>query len=92
VLTLAETSGTADRGAFLAFVYCLGLGVPFLIVALAFQRGMRALGFARRHARLITFIGGGMLVVVGLLEVTGVWTTAVTWMQIHWFSGYAPPI
>jgi cytochrome c-type biogenesis protein len=92
VLTLAETSGTADRGAFLAFVYCLGLGVPFLIVALAFQRGMRAFGFARRHARLITFIGGGMLVVVGLLEVTGAWTTAVTWMQIHWFSGYAPPI
>ena len=92
VLTLAETSGTAARGAFLAFVYCLGLGIPFLIVALAFQRSMRAFGFARRHARLITAIGGGMLVLVGVLEVTGLWTSAITWMQIHWFQGYTSPI
>src|SRR5215469_1530580 len=92
VLTLAETSGTAARGAFLAFVYCLGLGIPFLIVALAFQRGMGAFAFARRHARLITAIGGGMLVLVGVLEVTGLWTSAITWMQIHWFQGYTSPI
>ena len=92
VLTLAETSGTAARGAFLAFVYCLGLGIPFLFVALAFERGMRAFGFARRHARLITAIGGGMLVLVGVLEVTGLWTSAITWMQIHWFQGYTTPI
>ena len=92
VLTLAETSGTAARGAFLAFVYCLGLGIPFLIVALAFERGMRAFGFARRHARLVTAIGGGMLVLVGVLEVTGLWTSAITWMQIHWFQGYTTPI
>jgi cytochrome c-type biogenesis protein len=92
VLTLAETSGTAVRGAFLAFVYCLGLGIPFLIVALAFQRGMRAFGFARRHARLITGIGGGMLVLVGVLEVTGAWSAAITWLQIHWVQGYSAPI
>ncbi len=90
VLTLAETSGTAARGAFLAFVYCLGLGIPFLIVALAFQRGMRVFGFARRHARLVTAIGGGMLVLVGVLEVTGAWTAAITWLQTHWV--YTPPI
>ena len=90
VLTLAETSGTAVRGAFLAFVYCLGLGIPFLIVALAFQRGMRAFGFARRHARLITAIGGGMLVLVGVLEVTGAWSAAITWLQVHWHQGYEP--
>lgn len=92
VLALAYTSGTAARGAFLAFIYCLGLGVPFLVVAVAFQRGLRAFGFARRHARLVTAIGGGMLVAVGLLEVTGAWTAAVTWLQIHWFSGYSSPI
>jgi cytochrome c-type biogenesis protein len=92
VLALAYTSGTAARGAFLAFIYCLGLGVPFLIVAMAFQRGMRVFGFARRHARLVTAIGGGMLVLVGLLEVTGAWTAAITWMQIHWFQGYTSPI
>jgi cytochrome c-type biogenesis protein len=92
VLVLAETSGTAGRGAFLAFVYCLGLGVPFLIVALAFQRGMHAFGFARRHAPLIAGIGGGLLVLVGVLEVTGAWMTAITWLQIHWFQGYKLPI
>jgi cytochrome c-type biogenesis protein len=92
VLTLAETSGTAVRGALLAFVYCLGLGIPFLIVALAFQRGMRAFGFARRHARLITGIGGGMLVLVGVLEVTGAWSAAIIWLQVHWVQGYSAPI
>jgi cytochrome c-type biogenesis protein len=92
VLTLAYTSGTAARGAFLAFIYCLGLGVPFLFVALAFSRGMRAFGWARRHARLVTGIGGGMLVAVGLLEVTGAWTAAITWMQIHWVHGYNSPL
>jgi cytochrome c-type biogenesis protein len=90
VLALAYTSGTAARGAFLAFIYCLGLGVPFLIVAVAFQRGMRVFGFARRHARLVTGIGGGMLVAVGLLEVTGAWSAAITWLQIHWT--YTAPI
>ena len=90
VLALAYTTGTAARGAFLAFIYCLGLGVPFIIVALAFQRGMRVFGFARRHARLVTGIGGGMLVVVGLLEVTGAWSAAITWLQIHWT--YTAPI
>jgi cytochrome c-type biogenesis protein len=92
VLVLSETSGTAARGAFLAFIYCLGLGIPFLFVALAFERGMRAFGFARRHARLVTAIGGGMLVLVGVLEVTGAWTAAMTWLQIHWYRGYSPSI
>ena len=90
VLALAYTTGTAARGALLAFIYCLGLGVPFIIVALAFQRGMRVFAFARRHARLVTGIGGGMLVVVGLLEVTGAWSAAITWLQIHWT--YTAPI
>jgi cytochrome c-type biogenesis protein len=92
VLTLAETSATATRGAFLAFIYCLGLGVPFLLVAVAFQRGVRAFGFARRHARLVTAVGGGMLVLVGLLEVTGAWTAATHWMQHHWIQGYNAPL
>jgi cytochrome c-type biogenesis protein len=92
VLTLAFNSGTAPRGAFLAFIYCLGLGVPFLIVALAFSRGLRAFGWARRHARLVTVIGGGMLVAVGLLEVTGAWTHMITWMQHHWIDGYNAPL
>jgi cytochrome c-type biogenesis protein len=92
VLGLAMTSGTAARGALLMFVYGLGLGIPFLIVALLFQRGMTAFGFARRHARLITRAGGALLVVIGVLELTGAWTAVLSWIQTHWVSGYQSPL
>jgi cytochrome c-type biogenesis protein len=88
VLLLGSTSGTAVRGGLLAFVYALGIGIPFLIVAFAFSRGATVFGFARRHARLITRLGGVMLIAVGLLEVTGAWQSAITWLQVHWLSGY----
>jgi cytochrome c-type biogenesis protein len=92
VLALSAASGTAARGALLAFVYALGLGVPFLLVALGFQLAMQTFAFARRHARLITRIGGAMLVCVGLLEVTGAWSTFMAWLQVHWVSNYQPPL
>ncbi len=92
VLLLSENSGTALRGGLLAFVYGLGIGIPFLIVALAFQRGVTLFGWARRHARLITRIGGVMLIAVGLLEVTGAWNSAIIWMKLHWIGSYNPPI
>jgi cytochrome c-type biogenesis protein len=92
VLALSAASGTAGRGAVLAFVYALGLGVPFLLVSLGFQIAMRAFAFFRRHARLVTRIGGAMLVCVGLLEVTGAWSTFMAWLQVHWVSSYQPPI
>jgi cytochrome c-type biogenesis protein len=92
VLGLAGTSGTAARGALLALAYGIGLGIPFLIVAFAFQRGMQFFGWARRHARLITGLGGAMLVVVGVLEVTGTWGAAMSWLQVHWSSSYQAPI
>jgi cytochrome c-type biogenesis protein len=92
VLTLSFSSGTAVRGAVLAFIYGLGLGIPFLIMAFAFQRGMTAFQFARRHARLITRIGGGLLVLVGVLEVTGAWTAALTWLKVHWIGSYTGPL
>lgn len=92
VLALSETSGTAARGAFLAFVYGLGLGIPFLIVAAAFQRAVNVLGFFRRNARLVSRIGGAMLVVVGALEVSGAWTSAIAWLHTHWLTGYSTPL
>ena len=92
VLTLAVTSGSAGRGAFLAFVYGLGIGIPFVVAALAFQRGMRAFSFARRHAALVTRAGGAMLVIVGVLQVSGAWTAAMTWLRIHWIGGYELPL
>jgi cytochrome c-type biogenesis protein len=92
VLGLAAATGTAGRGAVLLFVYGLGLGVPFLIVAVLFQHGVTAFGFARRHARLIMQIGGGLLVVVGILQVTGAWTVVMNWLRVHWVSSYSSPI
>jgi cytochrome c-type biogenesis protein len=92
VLALSASSGTAVRGAFLAFIYGLGLGIPFLIVAVAFQRVVNVLGFFRRNARLISRIGGALLVVVGVLEVTGAWTSAIDWVRAHWISGYELPL
>jgi cytochrome c-type biogenesis protein len=92
VLALSAQSGTAARGAFLAFIYGLGLGIPFLIVAVAFQRLVGVLNFFKRNARMVTRIGGVLLVAVGLLEATGAWTAAVTWLHTHWFSGYQLPI
>jgi cytochrome c-type biogenesis protein len=92
VLTLSMTSGTAVRGAILAFAYGLGLGIPFLIVALAFERGVIAFSFARRHARAFSLAGGAMLVAVGVLEVTGAWSSALLWLQTHWISNYQSPL
>ena len=92
VLALSAASGTAARGALLAFVYALGLGIPFLLVAFGFQLAMQTFAFARRHARLITRVGGAMLVCVGVLEVTGAWSTFMAWLQVHWVSSYQPPI
>jgi len=92
VLTLAVTTGSAARGAFLAFVYGLGIGIPFLFVSLAFQGGMRAFSFARRRAALVTRVGGAMLVVVGVLQVTGAWTVAMTWLRVRWIGGYDLPL
>ena len=92
VLALSASTGTAGRGAVLAFVYALGLGIPFLLVALGFQVAMRASAFARRHARLVTRIGGAMLICVGLLEVTGTWSTFMAWLQVHWVGTYQAPL
>jgi cytochrome c-type biogenesis protein len=92
VLALSASTGTVARGALLAFVYALGLGIPFLLVSLGFQFAMRAFAFARRRARLVTRIGGAMLVCVGLLEVTGAWSAFMAWLQVHWVSNYQPPL
>jgi len=92
VLTLSMTSGTAVRGAILTVAYGLGLGIPFLIVALAFERSVTAFGFARRHARSFSVAGGAMLVAVGILEVTGAWSSALLWLKTHWISSYQSPL
>jgi cytochrome c-type biogenesis protein len=85
VYSLAQQQSTAGRGAFLSFVYCLGLGVPFLLVALGIGWFTRGLGFLRTHARLVGQVGGVLLIVFGVLMVTGVWDL---WMaQLRTWAG-----
>lgn len=86
VLLLAYGSDAdAGRGAILMFFYCLGLGIPFILISLGLQRGMRALDFFKKHKALIMRLGGGMLILVGLLMVTGVWNMWVYALQ-DWFA------
>jgi len=91
VLTLATSTGSAGRGALLSFVYSLGLGVPFLLAAAFFQRAMRAYGFFRRHALAVMRTGGAMLVVLGLLQVSGAWTGLMARIQ-GLILGYQLPL
>ncbi|MCW2549890.1 MAG: cytochrome c biosis protein transrane region [Mycobacterium sp.] len=74
---LAISSATAGRGATLSAAYCLGLGVPFVLVAVGLRAGLGALAVVRRHSRVVMVIGGLLLVVTGLLEVTGEWNHLV---------------
>jgi cytochrome c-type biogenesis protein len=73
VQSLALSTAGAGRGAALSAAYCLGLGVPFVLVAVGARWLMSALSVVRRHANLVTYVGGGLLVVLGLLLVTGLW-------------------
>ncbi|MCM3883737.1 cytochrome c biogenesis CcdA family protein [Frankia sp. R82] len=81
VLGLAATSAGAGRGAFLSAVYCLGLGLPFLAVGLAFRRAAGALLLLRRHTRVLTVSGGVLLVAVGMLQLTGAWADLIIYLR-----------
>ncbi|MBO9522455.1 MAG: cytochrome c biogenesis protein CcdA [Nocardioidaceae bacterium] len=73
ILSLATKEASAGRGALLSFVYCLGLGLPFIVAALAYRRMLGTVGWVRRHQRWVTWAGGLMLIAVGLMLVTGWW-------------------
>jgi cytochrome c-type biogenesis protein len=82
VQVLAYSQASAARGAFLTVMYCLGLGVPFIVAAVAFRRTLGAFAFVKRHYAWVMRIGGGMLVAVGVLLVTGEWTRLVNELQV----------
>jgi cytochrome c-type biogenesis protein len=88
VLSLSGLGGSPTRGAFLAFVYCLGLGIPFLVAAVSFRKMMTAVGWARRHQLAVMRFGGGMLVLVGLLLVSGAWDAMIVHMK-GWAGDYS---
>lgn len=87
VNALAFQDASAARGALLMAFYCAGLGVPFIVVAIAFRRTLGAFAWVKRHYVWVIRAGGGMLVAVGILLVTGVWEHITYQMQI-WSSSF----
>lgn len=88
ISTLSINEGTAGRGALLSGVYALGLGLPFILAALAYRRMLGAVSFIRRHQAWVMRIGGFMMVAVGILLLTGWWDHFVTWIQITMISDF----
>ncbi|QXE35304.1 cytochrome c biogenesis protein CcdA [Streptomyces sp. GMY02] len=87
VQALAFNEASAGRGAVLTVAYCLGLGVPFVLAAVAFRRALGAFGWIKRHYAWVMRIGGAMMIATGLLLLTGAWDSIVQEMQ-GWSDGY----
>lgn len=81
ILTMAFDSGSAGRAALLGVAYSLGLGIPFILLTLGFGWATRSVAFVRRHIRAVNVAGGVLLIVLGLLMVTGVWTQIMAQLQ-----------
>lgn len=81
VLTLALNEGSAGRGALLAFVYALGMGLPFILAGLAFRRFAGAIGWVKRHQRTIQRAGGVIMIIIGVLLISGIWNALVKNLQ-----------
>ena len=92
ILNLSINEATAGRGALLSAVYALGLGLPFIAAGLAYRRMLGAFAVIRRHQQWVTRIGGLMLVIVGVLLVTGWWADIVSWLQIQLISDFETSI
>ena len=92
VNSLAYTEATAGRGALLGVAYCLGLGIPFVLLAFGSAGAVGALGWLRRHTRAIQIFGGMLLVTVGALLVTGVWNDFISWLRDAFVSDVRLPI
>ncbi|MEY9925885.1 cytochrome c-type biogenesis protein [Catenulispora sp. GP43] len=91
VSSLSIDSGNASRSVLIGVAYCLGLGLPFVLTAIAFRKAMGAFGYVKRHYQAVMRIGGGMLVLIGVLLVTGQWDHLVTWLQGQ-TPGFQSPI
>jgi cytochrome c-type biogenesis protein len=81
VLTLASDAGSPGRGALLALLYSLGIGLPFIAIAAGFGWATRSVGFVKRHIRTFNIAGGVILIVLGVALATGVWVGFATWLQ-----------
>ncbi|MET9845112.1 cytochrome c biogenesis CcdA family protein [Streptomyces ossamyceticus] len=91
VNVLAMQEGSAVRGALLMVAYCLGLGLPFVLAAVAFRKALGAFAWVKRHYAWVLRIGGGMMITIGVLMLTGAWDRIVQEMQV-WSTGFTPGI
>ncbi|TCO65243.1 cytochrome c biogenesis CcdA family protein [Actinocrispum wychmicini] len=93
VLTIAATTGGAGaRGILLVLLYCLGLGVPFLLIALGARWAVRATGWLRRNSRKVQIFGGVLMFAVGVLLVTGLWGEFIAWLRYAFVSNVRLPL
>ncbi|MFI6232669.1 cytochrome c biogenesis CcdA family protein [Micromonospora sp. NPDC050784] len=81
VMGMATASGQSDRAVVLAVAYCLGLGIPFIVFGLGFERLLGVFRAVRRNSRWVTRVGGALLILIGLALVTGGWQSFVIWLQ-----------
>ncbi|GAA1001104.1 cytochrome c biogenesis CcdA family protein [Subtercola frigoramans] len=91
IQALSLSGGSAWSGALLGLFYCLGLGIPFLLVALGLNWVTHSIAFLKRHIRFINILGGAGLVVIGVLMVSGLWT-AWTYQLQAVITGFVPAI
>ena len=91
ISALSLESGSAWRGALLGLFYCLGLGIPFLLVALGLSWATRSMSFLKRHIRTINLAGGALLTLIGFAMVTGIWTEWIYRLQSV-MTGFTTPI
>lgn len=88
----ATDGATVARGVVLVLAYCLGLGIPFVLLALGSARAVAGLGWLRRHTRTIQIFGGVLLILVGTALVTGLWNEFVSWVRDAFVSDVRLPI
>ena len=94
VITVASATQGANvaRGIVLVIAYCLGLGIPFVLLAFGSARAVTGFGWLRRHGRAIQIFGGALLIVVGAAQVSGVWNEFVSWLRDAFVSDVRLPI
>ncbi len=91
IMSLSLQQGSVSRSVVLALAYSLGLGIPFVLAAIGFGWMTRTMTFFKRHIRVVNLIGGGLLILIGLLMVTGLWSQMMFGLQAV-IGGYVTPL